>query len=163
MSEIAIDACVFIHLFNPQNNTDAHIDRLLTQLIKDSYLLLVDSSGKIGKDYSAQVIPMIKSKSDTGGQLLLLRYWMQNERRATVPLNRTDGLMAEIKSVIHESDEHADRAFVYVACQRDATLVTNDHIHILNRRSELLKKTKRYRGKSTDILSSLNAASQFCQ
>ena len=162
MPEIAIDACVFVHLLNPQNNKDSHIDRLLRQLIKDSFMLLMDSTGRIGKDYEAQVKPMIKSTSDTGGQLYLLRYWMQNERRVTVQLDQTDRLMAAIRNIIFEVAEHADRAFVYVACRRNATLVTNDAAHILDRRSALLKKTKRWQGNSTDILSSINAASHFC-
>ncbi len=120
MPEIAIDACVFIHLLNPEHNKASHIDRLLSQLIKDRFMLLVDTTGKIGKDYEAQVIPMIRQTDDTGSQVLLLRHWMQSERRSTVKLLRTDQLMNAIRGVIHENAEHADRAFVYVVCRQNA-------------------------------------------
>lgn len=162
MPEIAIDACVFVHLFNPEWNTLSHIDSLLTQLRRDDFMLLVDSTGKIGKDYADQVVRMIKQSDDMGGQLYLLRYWMQGERRLTVNLNKTDQLMTTISGIIHEVAEHADRAFVYVACRQNATLVTNDAMHILDRRKQLLKKTKKHRGDHAAIQSSREAAACFC-
>ena len=41
--------------------------------------------------------------------------------------------------------------------QRDEFLVTNDRTHILDRRKALLKKTKRERGRNTDIQCSNDA------
>lgn len=156
MDEIAIDACIFIHLFNPQNNKNAHIDRLLAYLLK--YKLLVDSTGKIAKDYQAQVIPMLKGAHERRAQQLpLLRQWMLIDRRTTVNLNPQDQLMTAIKKVIDEIEEHADRAFVYVACKNDADLITNDEEHILDRREAILDRTKRYRGDNTTLISSLEA------
>lgn len=162
MPEIAIDACVFIHLLNPEQNEGSHIDALLSRLIRDSFMLLVDSTGRIGKDYEAQVIPMIRSSDDTGNKRLLLSSWLQIERRSKVDLNSTDPLMTAIKGVIHEAAEHADRAFVYVACRQNATLITNDTMHILDRRPALLKKTKKLRGANTAFRSSQEAAACFC-
>ncbi len=161
MSEIAIDACVFIHLLNPERNEGAHIDRLLSQLYKDKFMLLLDSTGRIAKDYETQVIPMIRRTDETGNQRILLNYWMQ-AKRLSVELNQVDPLMRAIKVIIHEVAEHADRAFVYVACRRNATLVTNDAIHIVDRRKQLLKNTKRYRGKDAAIQSSKEAMACFC-
>lgn len=157
MYEIAIDTCVFIHLLNPQNNEDAHIDKLLSHLINDNFMLLIDSTGKIAKDYQAQVIPMFKGVYEMGTQLYLLRQCMQTERRTTVGLDPTDRLMTAIKKVIHEVGEHADRAFVYVACRNDSSLITNDAVHIWNRRAAILKITRKYRGVSTTIVSSREA------
>jgi len=161
MPEIAIDACIFIHLRNPEFNEGSHIDKLLSQLIKDNFMLLVDSTGKIGKDYESQVIPMIKKSDDIGIQLTLLRYWMQSERRITVELKKTDQLMVAISRSLHETSEHADRAFVYVVCKKNSILVTNDDIHILSRSAELLKIARKVKSRNTDILTSLNAFTIF--
>jgi len=158
MLEIAIDACVFVHLLNiKEKNPDGHIDSLLNYLLKEGYMLLVDSTGKVAKDYQSQVIPMIKGGYEEGNQRIILTGWMRQERRKKVDLDPTDPLMTAIKRVILEVDEHADRAFVYVACKNDADLITNDEEHIWNRRTEIMKKTKRFRGKNTEIVTSREA------
>lgn len=157
MPEIAIDACVFIHLLNPQNNEGGHIDKLLRHLLDEKYMLLVDSTGKIAKDYVAQVIPMIRGVYEEGDQRILLTGWMLPDRHTSVALDPTDQLMTAIKNVIHEIAEHADRAFVYVACKNDTALITNDEEHILSRKKALLKSTKGYRGVNTSIISSIEA------
>jgi hypothetical protein len=162
MPDIAIDACVFVHLFNPDFNTDKHIDSLLIKLKQDGFNLLVDSTDKIVTDYETQVKPLIKKTFDTGAKTYILRYWIREAKRVVVHLDRVDPLMTAIKNVIHEVDEHADRAFVYVAFRHDSTLVTNDRIHILGRCKDLLKRTKKYRGKCSKIRSSDEAKSFFC-
>ncbi|MCM2357311.1 MAG: hypothetical protein NDI77_04130 [Geobacteraceae bacterium] len=157
MPEIAIDACVFIHLLNPQNNEGAHIDKLLRHLLDEKFMLLVDSTGKIAKDYVAQVIPMIRGAHEEGDQRILLTGWMMTDRHTSVALDPTDQLMTAIKNVIHELPEHADRAFVYVACKKDSALITNDEEHILSRSKDILKSTKKHRGANTTIVSSREA------
>lgn len=158
MCEIAIDTCVFVHLLNPQNNQDAHIDKLLRYLIKENFKLLVDSTGRIGNEYLAQIIPMFKRTYETGTQRYLLQEWMQDHRRIKVDLDAKDRLMTAIRRVIPEVDEHADRAFIYVACKHDSDLITNDTGHILDRRSKILSCTKKCRrGDKTRIVSSIEA------
>lgn len=158
MPEIAIDACVFIHLLNiKEKNPDGHIDKLLSYLLKEGFMLLVDSKGKIAKDYAAQVIPIIKTGYEEGNQRILLTGWMLPDRHTTVESYPTDQLMTAIKSVIHEVAEHADRAFVYVACKSKSDLISNDEIHILERRGDLLKAAKKVGYKSTEIVSSREA------
>lgn len=158
MPDIAIDACVFVHLLNIQEkNPDGHIDRLLSYLFKAEFMLLVDSSGKVAKDYQTQVIPMIKGGYEEGNQRILLRGWMLPDRRKKVDLDPTDRLMTAIKKVVYEVEEHADRAFVYVACKNDSDLITNDEEHIWDRRKKILKNTKRYRGANTKIITSREA------
>lgn len=127
-----------------------------------NYQPLVDSTKKIRNEYQQMVIPIIRNMDETRPQLPLLRHWMLPETRRQVMLNQNDSLMQQIKGVIHEADEHADRAFVYVACSEDSTLVTNDGEHILGRRRELLRRTKRFRGRNTTIQSSSVAADRFC-
>ncbi len=164
MPKIAIDTNVFEHLLNRASclNEDSHIDMLLGTLIQNQYQLLVDSTKKIANEYLQMLIPIIKNMDETKPQKPLLLYWMDPANRQQVELNPQDTLMQRIKQVIHERNEHADRAFVYVACRGDATLVTNDATHILGRRAELLKKTKKYRGDHAAIQSSDTAAALFC-
>ncbi len=162
MPGIGIDTNVFQHLFNPAVNTDAHIDRLLSVLILKAFELLVDSTSKIANEYQQLLVPIIKNNDETRPQLPLLRHWMSPDIRHVVVLDPRDNLMQQITRVIREPAEHADRAFVYVVCSADATLITNDDMHILRRRATLLRKTRRWRGGGADIQSSCQAASRFC-
>lgn len=161
MPYIAVDTNIFEHLLNPGVNHDAHIDKLLGKLIQLQYLLLVDSTRKIGNEYQQLIVPIIKNMDETRPQLPLLRHWMLPEIREVVTLVSHDALMQHIKAVVHEPAEHADRAFIYVVCKQNSTLVTNDSIHILGRRDQLLKKTRRERGKDTDIQCSVDAHTTF--
>lgn len=162
MSCIAIDTNVFEHLLNSAENNDSHIDSLLGKLIRLKYRLLVDSTKKIGNEYKQMIVPMLRNMDETRQQLPLLRYWMSPDIRHEVTLDQIDNLMQKIRVVIFEPAEHADRAFVYVVCRENSTLITNDRRHILSRRSELLKRTKRLRGRNTKIQSSSDAANRFC-
>ena len=47
---IAIDANVFRHLTNPQNNVEGHISALLSQLIQDGIQYLVDDRSEIARE-----------------------------------------------------------------------------------------------------------------
>lgn len=157
MACIAVDTCVFIHLLNPQNNPGSHIDKLLTYLMEKRYDLVVDSTSKIPNEYQVQIIPMLRDRDDTGTQLVILRYWMSLAGRQVEDVDSRDQLMRAIRGVIHEADEHADRAFVYVACKADCYLVTNDGQHILPRRKRLLSATRKLRGLGTDLICSMEA------
>jgi hypothetical protein len=161
MRYIAIDTNIFEHLLNPAINYDSHIDRLLGDLIRLQYQLLVDSTRKIGNEYQQMIVPIIQSRDDMGQQLQLLRHWMNPDVRFQVDLIQTDNLMQQIRRIIRERNEHADRAFVYVVCRGDSILVTNDHTHILGRRVKLLRRTRRERGQNTDIQSSNDAFSNL--
>jgi hypothetical protein len=163
MSVIAIDTNIFIHLVNFENdNRDSHIDQLLMHLAKKKYLLGIDSTSKIVDEYTEKIMAMIRNMHDTHLQLPILRYWMQPELRKEISIDPNGLLMSRIRRVIHEVDEHADRAFVYVACAGDCLLVTNDNVHILSRRSELRSETRKLRGKITDFISSRTAVATLC-
>jgi hypothetical protein len=161
MPYIAIDTNIFEHLLNPVMNLGSHIDQLLGHLIREQYQLLVDSTRKIGNEYLQKIVPILKNMDETRPQLPLIKFWMDTDIRHLVELNQTDNLMQQIRRVIHEIDEHADRAFVYVVCKKDSILVTNDRAHILGRRNDLLKRTKKERGKNTDIQCSNDAFKNF--
>lgn len=161
MPYIAIDTNIFEHLLNPVTNQGTHIDQLLGQLIGLRYQLLVDSTRRIGNEYQQMIIPIIRNMDETRPQLPFLRYWMNSDIRHQVELNQQDDLMQQIRQIIYERSEHADRVFVYVVCREDAILITNDQIHILGRRNDLLKRTRRERGPNTDIQSSNEAVVHF--
>lgn len=161
MPYIAIDTNIFQHLLNPDMNSNSHIDKLLGCLIQSQYQLLVDSTKKIANEYRQIIIPIIRNIDETKPQLPLLRFWMNPDIRHQVDLDQLDKLMQQIIKVIHEINEHADRAFVYIVCAADSLLVTNDRVHILGRRKELLRRTKKSRGPNTDIQSSLDAFANF--
>ncbi len=161
MPHIAIDTNIFVHLLNPAVNYGSHIDKLLDQLIQLQYQLLVDSTRKIGNEYKQMIVPMFRNMDETSPQLPRLRFWMSLDNRHEVELVRTDNLMRQIKSIITEIDEHADRAFVYVACKKDSILVTNDDEHILSRYDQILQKTERNREENTDFIDSREACAYF--
>lgn len=161
MSEIVIDTNVFEHLLNSDVNVDFHIDRLLNYLARNRYTLLVDSTQKIAKEYEARLKPIIRNVDDTGDRRYILAYWMIFSTRREEELDLADQLMRGIKRVIFEPKEHADRAFVYVSCRGNCYLITNDGIHILGRRDQLLKRTHGLRGANTDFIRSGDACSVF--
>ena len=158
--KVAIDTNIFIHLFNPQNNEDSHIDQLLSHLAKLEYSLCVDSTNKIANEYQEKLIPMIERQDDRGIQLYILRFWMALAR-VSVEIDVTDLLMQRIRQVIQEHDEHVDRAFIYVSCKGNCCLVTNDNEHILSRRRVIKEKTRKLRGDASIILDSREAIPHF--
>lgn len=149
MNAIAIDTNVFLQLLNDRNNPDSHIDQLLSHLARKKFSLLLDSTQKIQNEYEEKIVPIIRKVDETGIQLLLLKYWMELRPFTMIDLDPTDRLMTSIKKVIHEKDEHADRAFVYVVCIGNCCLVSNDDQHIISRRSELRSETRKLRGNDT--------------
>lgn len=128
---VALDSNVFIHLLNPKNNKDEHIDRLLGALAADQLSLLIDDQNYIASEYQRLVLPIVQNTSDTGIQVQLLRYWMVLANRETVNVVKTDPLWKAVLKVIHERPENADRCFVCVAFLKSKPLVTNDELHIL--------------------------------
>jgi hypothetical protein len=156
-ANVAIDTCVFLHLFNDGNNPDSHIEQLLNHLFKKRYRLGVDSTQKIANEYTEYLEPIIRNSDETKLQVPILRFWMNVDLRETINVEAEDLLMHRIRQVIHEKDEHADRAFVYVSCKGDCCLITNDGEHILPRRKELRDKTRKLRGNQSQILNSREA------
>jgi hypothetical protein len=150
-SRVAIDTNIFIHLTNDQENPDSHIDQLLMHLAKSNPRLCVDSTRKIGNEYEENLGTRIRNESEQTMAIYLIRHWMSPELRDVIEVDHEGPLMHRIRRVIVEPDEHVDRAFVYVSCEGDCRLITNDHQHILGRRSDLRKATKGYRGPGTDF------------
>jgi hypothetical protein len=162
MSHIAIDTCVFEHYLNlaPEWNEDHHIDLLLAALQRRGVELCVDGNNRIAGEYDVKIKPIILSRDETGLERFVLTYWMHHCPKRIVAMNEADYCMKRIEREMPEP-EPVDRAFVYVACVGNCKLVTNDHGHILSRRSNLRKATKDHRGDSTDFISSKTAAAQL--
>jgi hypothetical protein len=158
---VAIDTNIFVHLTNPHENPDSHIDQLLSHLSKSDPTLCVDSTNKITNEYQEKLGPRIRDQDEKGFAIYLIRFWINLVQRETVQLDPACLLMHRIKQVIHERDEHADRAFVYVSCEGNCPLITNDKTHIVDRRKELKSKTRKLRGEDSRILLSLEAIKFF--
>ena len=169
---VAIDTNVFVHLLNPGWNTDAHINKLLGELIQRGLegqilLLIVDEHGRIEREYIRHVKPMLESQSVQGNELYILAYWMNIDLRFRVHVVDNDLLMIEIKKTIYEASKQADRTFVYVAFKQGKILISNDKTDIIYgpakennmtpRRDRLLRGARRLLSPGADILTSQEA------
>ena len=145
---VAIDTNVFVHLLNPERNTDAHINKLLGDLIQrgvegQALLLIVDGRGRIEREYIRHVKPMLEGQSVRGNELYILTYWMNIDLRFRVPVVDNDLLMIRIKKTIYEASKRADRTFVYVAFKQGKILISNDETDIVYGPEEENNKTPR--------------------
>ena len=161
---VAIDTNVWIHLLNPQDNVDSHINKLLDNLRRQGIALIVDDQGKIAKEYLNSVFRRYQGMDETQSERYLLRYCLRAPRRV-VTLNDLDDLMNAIEEVICESDKDADRTFVYVSLKIGKILISNDMRDIVRgsgqeqtwRRDRLLGDTEGLRPNGADILTSQEA------
>ena len=166
---VAIDTNVFVHLRNPEQNTDGHIHHLLGVLAEEKVDLLIDDGGVIQREHKRNVIPMLEGGSVDGSELYLLQYFMDANFQQKVMVNPLDRLMAAIKRVIFEPSKSADRTFVYVAFQEGKWLISNDRTDIIEgpagertpRRNRLLRETRRFRPDGAGILTSIDAHTQI--
>ena len=166
---IAIDTNVFLHLTNPQNNGDSHIDGLLKTLKELKVMLLVDDKDRLAGEYKLHLAPKIRNADETDNKILILRYWFIYALRHKVDLELQDRLMQTIRGVIHELPKNADRIFVYVAFKEGKILISNDKHDIVcgpvrerrqgPRRTRLLNATRNHRPNGADILTSREASS----
>ena len=162
---VAIDTNVFIHLLNPQENAESHINGLLKNLQMAQVSLIVDDSERILGEYNNQIGPMIRESDDTRNEIHILRYWILNCPRLTTRLVLNDALMTAIRGVIVEPDQAVDRILVYVALRQGKVLISNDRMNIVlgppsestERHQRLLRNTRGFRTGDADILTSLEA------
>ena len=122
---VAIDTNVWIHLLNPQDNVNSHINKLLDYLRRQGIALIIDDQGKIAKEYRDSVLRRYQGMDETQNERYMLRYCLSAPRRV-VTLSELDDLMNAIEEVICESGKDADRTFVYVALKIGRTLISND-------------------------------------
>ena len=161
---VVIDTNVWIHLLNPQDNVDSHIDKLLDYFRRQRIELIVDDKGRIGKEYRRSVLYRYQGLDESGNERYLLRYCLNAPRRI-VSVDTLDNLMKAIEAVIHEPGKDADRTFVYVAFKVGRILVSNDMRDIVRgtasehpqRRVRLRMTTSDIRPSGADILTSKEA------
>ena len=163
-NEVTIDTNVFEHIFNPQQNTNNHIDSLLGCLAAKRVVLCMDDNNRIGDEYKHRLTPLLKAMSDQGQRLNLLRYFLVFAGRHLIPVDFSDALMKCIKMAISSTSpiaEASDRVFVYVAIASDTVLVSNNPRHINNRASQLKRCAKAYGSKGVDFVDSQQALVTF--
>ena len=164
---VAIDTNVFVHLLNPQNNTENHINQLLVHLQQQDIVLLVDCGGRIAGEYYHHLAPIIRRTDDERNERYILRYWLEGAPRSQITVNGSSPLMATIKGVIKEPSETVDRIFVYVTFSQGKLLVSNDVVHIVSgparesrlgsRRQRLVRDSRRLCPPGAEILTSQEA------
>lgn len=163
----AIDTNVFVHLLNPQNNPDEHINGLLRHLIEQEVALLVDGGGRITGEYERSITPLIQQLDEARNERQILRYWMMSAPSRKVEVSEGDALMAGIGQVISGDAAAVDRIFVYVAFKEGKVLISNDERDIVfgsdrgrgyvPRRERLLRNTQDFRPPGADILTAREA------
>ncbi len=140
---VVIDTNIFIDLFNPQENTNNHIEVLLHTLIEDCICLIVDEGGKIWGEYTTSIINQTDNKKTSSEYNELIKAWLHPDRcKKIVPINTN--VINGIKSIIGRN-KTKDATFVCVAMVSDKTLITNDRADMIDRgkRGKLLKLAKK--------------------
>ena len=84
---VAIDTNVFLHLLNPAENSNQHIDRLLHGLMMLRAKLLVDDGNRITGEYNHQIGQRIRNSDETGNAIYVLRYWLNSTQHLEVEIN----------------------------------------------------------------------------
>lgn len=156
MTEVTIDTNVFVHLFNPQNNADKHIDRLLASLVERQVMLCIDDNSRILGEYQIHIVPLFKAASDQDLRIFWLRYFLIDAGKHVVAVNFGDALMVAIRRHIRFA-EPSDHVFVYVAVSSNTILVSNNPRHITDHRKNLRKCAKKHGSKTTDFVTSEQA------
>ena len=152
---IAIDTNIFEHLFNPKENIDKHINKILSVLMENKTKLLIDETGgrpsRIRDEYANRLIPRLRKPDIGTSEMSLLDYWVSCAFEEIVVLDNGDDLMTAIRGAMGHSNA-TDRIFVYVAFKKGRILITNDKKHIIDegtrknvRRKRLLKETRQCR------------------
>jgi|GEM_PF-6331064 len=129
---VTIDTNVFVHLFNPEQNTEEHIDRLLEGLVRQKRSTCYDTgkNGRIESEYTHQLAPIIRSRKSEGARMELLRYFFVLSPRCYVVLDFGSALGVAIRNVMNAvGAEPSDHVFAYVACHSDSPLITNNTAH----------------------------------
>ncbi len=142
---ITIDTNVFQHLFNPEVNTERHIDDLLRDWMRERRGLCRDSGGRIFQEYRHILEPIIRSRSDDGSRLTLLRYWLAQAQAIEVDLDQGGELMSCVKKCLRRSRaESSDQVLAGVAIEADSNLVSNDKGHLIKNREKLAQCARRH-------------------
>src|ERR1700743_421593 len=96
---ITIDTNVFVHLLNPENNEDEHIDNLLGVLVEKQSILCDDDKKRIEGEYITHIVPLFIAAADQNLRVYWLRYFMNSEWQV-IPVKFGDQLMVSIRRQI---------------------------------------------------------------
>jgi hypothetical protein len=159
-NNITIDTNVFVHLFNPFQNRNGHIDDLLQGLVRQSRVTCYDvGEGKpdrIESEYLHQLGPIIKSGKTERIRIELFRYFFVISKKCYVQLNFASMLGVAIRRAMTPvGAEPSDHAFAYVACWADSPLITNNTVHFP--RNTLCACARRHGSHTTDFYTTQNA------
>ena len=78
---VAIDTNVFIHLLNPRENVESHINELLKNPQMAQVSLIFDEEGRILGEYNNQIGPMIMESDDMRDEIHILDFLVKSHGR----------------------------------------------------------------------------------
>ena len=122
---VTIDSNVLIHVFNPQENTDEHIEALLAFLITHNYFACVDAKNVILREYNGIVEKWMRNKDQDGNEVILVRHWLDRDNQHPLEVDRTGPLYSLVEKIIKkrvplkhlkDADWRRDCMFITVAC-----------------------------------------------
>ncbi len=160
---MVIDTNVLEHAFDPTMNRDGHVERLLRKFSEQKRKLCIDRAAPTQKsriiaEYQHRLQYHLHALEERGQLSQWLRYLTVLAERVDITVNLADALGVQIVQQMKPvGAEVSDRIFVYVACKLDSVMVSNNHRHVTDLRSELIKAARKIRSKNTDFLSSAEA------
>ena len=166
---VAIDTNVFGHLVTKPVEECDHIEHLLVWLRDNKTRLIVDSKNRITDEYYHTLVEHLKILQHPLYEDIL-EYWLTpNSENMIVTVDHKEDLMQEIKKIVKIGRKSIDSIFVYVAIQKNRTLVTNDRKDIIDvrrgdseRRSKLLKLAREFGFERASIYDSKEAIVKIC-
>lgn len=153
---IVIDTNVFVHLTIPTENICNHITDLLSWLARDKIKIFVDKEGRIRKEYSGKILPLLRLQArkvdDIPQARILLVYWLKQENQCEIEVDQSRSLMRSIKNILTQKKgmSNTDAFFVYLALMKGRILITNDRVDFIDegtRKNERKKKLLKIKGR----------------
>lgn len=157
---VVIDTNIFLHLVDPRENSDGHINHLLLGLAR-THELHVDKNGDISREYKQKLISVIQSLDETGYEKYILTFLILTKPMHVLELQPPENLRKAIALIINDKTKKIDRCLVETAALSNCDLITNDKVDILNNTSELKKVLKKQRFKKTNFIDSRTAYQQL--
>lgn len=142
---ITIDTNVFEHFFRTEPggmNEDGHVASLFGKIIDQRRETHYDEAGRMESEM-AHRLKQYRTHREIGNFMNMLRGFMTLPRR-TVSVDHGSGLMNCISQKVPGHTEQSDKVIMYVACQSDTLLVSNNDVHITNHAAKLNKCAKKH-------------------
>ncbi len=156
---ITLDTNVVEHLFRtePQGmNADGHVTELLGKVLAQRRTLCRDHGGRMENEMLHR-LAHYRTHRELGNFQNLLRGLLELLPKKIIQVNQGDGLMNCIDQRVPGHTEQSDKVIMYVACQSDTLLVSNNDVHITNHARKLKKCASHHAGTTPEFCNSRTA------